>query len=110
MGNNAAFTAFEASVIPVYNRGVLDRELLSDLMEPYRDCDIDSGGMVGTLTKDGLDIYEVVIKTFGHDVPKKPDLPKNYREWTPEQDAANEAYHNTIYELFHGITKQFGWC
>jgi len=34
MGNNAAFTRFEAAVIAVYNRGVLDKELLSDLMRP----------------------------------------------------------------------------
>jgi hypothetical protein len=35
VGNNAAFTSFEATVIAVYNRGVLDKELLSDLMRPY---------------------------------------------------------------------------
>lgn len=59
MGNNAAFTDFEATVIATYNKGVLDEELLSAFMEIYRDSDIDHGGMRGTLSKDGLDVEEI---------------------------------------------------
>jgi hypothetical protein len=62
MGNNAAFTSFEASVIAVYNKGVLDKELLDALAAPYEDMDIDRGGMEGTLTKDDLDIDDVILK------------------------------------------------
>jgi hypothetical protein len=45
MGNNAAFTAFEATVIAVYNEGVLDKKLLSALMKSYEGVDIDHGGV-----------------------------------------------------------------
>jgi len=91
MGNNAAFTRFEAAVIAVYNRGVLDKELLSDLMRPYEGVDIDHGGMEGTLAKDGLDVEEIVIRTFGKTLPARPDLPSNHREWTAEQEALHGA-------------------
>ena len=91
MGNNAAFTRFEAAVIAVYNRGVLDKELLSDLMRPYEGVDIDHGGMEGTLANDGFDIEEIVIRTFGKTLPARPDLPPNHREWTAEQEALHGA-------------------
>ena len=79
MGNNAAYSYFEDSVIAVYNKGVLDQELLSALMEIHRGCDIDSGGRQGTLTTDGLDCEEVVLKTFGVDAPRRPILPRQDR-------------------------------
>src|SRR5450759_3972293 len=91
MGNNAAFTSFEAAVIAVYNRGVLDKELLSDLMRPYEGVDIAHGGMEGTLANDGLDIEEIVIRTFGKTLPARPDLPPNHREWTAVQEALHGA-------------------
>ena len=109
VGNNAAFTSFEATVIAVYNRGVLDKELLSDLMRPYEGVDIDHGGMEGTLAKDGLDVEEIVIKTFGKTLPARPDLPKNHNDWTPEQEALNDAYQELRAEMFFAITDQFGW-
>ena len=109
MGNNRAFTAFEATVIATYNKGVLDKDLLSKLMEPYRNTDIDEGGMVGTITNDGLDIYQVVIKTFGHELPKKPDLPSDYKTWSDEQHGENDDYHESVGGLFYEITEQFGW-
>lgn len=109
MGNNAAFTAFEATVIAVYNRGVLDKDLLSTLMQPYQGVDIDSGGMAGTLANDGKDIIEIVLTMFGEPVPLRPHLPKDHREWTEEQDIANEEYHESRWGKFHKITDQFGW-
>jgi len=110
MGNNAAFTLFEASVLAVYDHGVLDKELLSDLMEPYRDTDIDRGGMIGTLSKkDKLDVIEIVIKTFGKEPPPKPQQPKDYRTWTDEQSRLNDEWLDRRRELFSDITRRFGW-
>lgn len=109
MGNNEAFTAFEATAIAVYNRGILDKDLLSELMKPYGGVDIDSGGMAGTLANDGKDIIEIVLTVFGEPVPVRPKLPENYREWTPEQDAANEEYQESLWGKFNKITDQFGW-
>ena len=109
MGNNAAFTAFEATVIAVYNRGLLDQELLTELMKPYEGSDIDTGGEMGTLANDGLDIEEIVIKTFGVIVPSRPDLPADHKTWTGEQYAINDAYQEAKAEAFHKINDQLGW-
>ncbi len=110
MGNNQAFTAFEATVIAAYNNGVLDKKLLSAFMEPYRGMDIDSGGKIGTLSKDGLEVEQIVIKTFGEKLPKEPKLPKDYRKWTPEQHQQNEDYQDALYDAFKKITDKFEWC
>ena len=64
MGNNAAMTAFEATVIAVYDAGVLTPDLLDQLAEPYTDTDIDSGGLRGLTTKDGKELFQVVVETF----------------------------------------------
>jgi hypothetical protein len=109
MGNNAAFTAFEATVIAVYNYGILDQKLLSELMEPYRGVDIDSGGMQGTLAKDGLDIEEIVIKTFGVVLPPAPELPEDHDQWTDGDRAVNDEYQELRAELFFDITGKHGW-
>ena len=110
MGNNAAFTSFEATTLATYNKGVLDKELLSEFMEQYRDMDIDSGGMRGTLSKDGLDVIDVTLKVFGVPIPPRPDLPGDYQTWTPEQDRANEDWQEARWGAFQKITDQFGWC
>lgn len=109
MGNNAAFTSFEASVIAVYNRGVLDKELLAALAAPYEDTDIDRGGMEGTLAKDGLDIDGVILKVYGVEVPPAPVLPKDYKTWTQEQEDANEAWNDLVYNAVQKIEKEWGW-
>jgi hypothetical protein len=109
MGNNQAFRAFEATVIATYNKGVLDKELLSSFMEQYRGMDIDSGAMRGTLSNDGLDVAGITIKTFGGEIPKRPDLPKDYLTWTPEQYDINDAYNDELWGKFNKITDRFGW-
>lgn len=110
MGNNAAFTEFEATVLATYNKGVLDKDLLSTFMERYRGTDIDHGGMTGDLAKDGLDVQEIVLKTFGKKIPKYPKLPKDHETWTEEQCEQNEKYWEERYEAMSEIeNKMFGW-
>lgn len=106
MGDNQAFTSFETAVIAVYNKGVLDKELLENLAKPFRDTDIDSGGMVGTLAKDGSDIIGIVIKAGGGtDDPYPDDIPKDYKKWTPDQQNRSEEWHNARWQKFCEITK-----
>lgn len=109
MGWNAGYTIFEATVVGAYDLGKLDKDLLTVLMEPYRDSDIDSGGERGLKSKDGLNVQEIVIKTMGGKVPKRPELPPDYKTWTKAQDAANERYWETLYTRFKKITDRFGW-
>lgn len=110
MGNNAVYTAFEATTILLYDKGVLAPDVLSGVMEAYRGTDIDSGGKAGTLTKDGLDCEEVVLKVFGVTLPPYPDIPKDWRVRTPEQDSLNDAWQDLKYEELLKITyERFGW-
>lgn len=109
MGNNQAYTDWEATVIAAYDEGVLTPALLSKFMDIHRDSDIDSGGKVGTLSKDGLDCEEITLKVFGVEIPKQPDLPKNHKTWTPEQERLNEEYWEKRYDLFSEISNRFGW-
>lgn len=62
MGNNASMTAFEATVISLYDKGLLTLETLDAVAEPYRDTDIDLGGMMDLETKDGKDLFHVVVE------------------------------------------------
>ena len=109
MGNNAAFSEMEFYVITLYDKGVLDKELLSTILERYRGIDIDSGGKEGTLTKDGRDVEEVILSIFGIELRPRPVLPKDYKTWTPEQELENNYYWDWFYNEFETITNTFGW-
>lgn len=110
MGNNEAFSSFEASVLACCNHRVLSKPLLKDLMEIYRGMGIDSGGMEGTLSKVGrLDIVDIVISTWGLPLPANPKLPSDYKKWTPDQHKANDKWQDERWEAFRKITKTAGW-
>ncbi len=109
MGNNQAFSSFEASVIAVYNRGFLDKDLLHALASPYEGMDIDRGGMEGTLAHDGLDIDDIIFKVYAVKLPPKPVLPDDYRDWTPKQDAQNEKWVDKKYNAMSKIERRWGW-
>jgi hypothetical protein len=109
MGNNAAFTSFEASVIAVYNKGGLDKELLEALAAPYEGTDIDRGGMEGTLAKDGFDIDAIVLSIYGVELPPRPFAGIDYADQTEEQRAACEEWYERQYDEISAIYKQWGW-
>jgi hypothetical protein len=117
MGNNSAYTAFETSVILCAKRGVLDKKLLADLMEPYRDMDIDSGGKVGTVVKfkcrDGiirkLEVEDVVINVFTGKYFEPPKLPKKFLDWSDAEQKLNDDYQERRSLAFNRITDRFGW-
>lgn len=103
MGWNQGYTIFEQTVIAAYDQGKLDKELLSTLMEPYRGTDIDSGGRHGLLSKDGKEVEQIVIETFGGKVPAEPVEPSNDDNWEEWED-----YHDAYYEAFSAISGSIG--
>lgn len=109
MGWNTGYRIFEETVVGAYDLGKLDKALLAVLMEPYRGSDIDSGGEQGLESKDGLNVVQIACKVWGVELPVKPDLPKDWDEWTEEQDEANEVYLEARDRAFRQITKHFGW-
>jgi len=61
MGNNAAYSTFQHTIIALYDRGKLDLELLDTLAEEYSGTDIDSGGDTGLLAADGKTLEEICL-------------------------------------------------
>ena len=110
MGNNKAFTNFEWLTMDLYNKGYLNKDILSSIMEQFRGDDIDSGGRIGDLSNDGLCIEELVLKVFEEKIPVSPIFPLDYESWSEEDVQRNEGYMNELYEAFHKITDRFGWC
>jgi len=106
MGNNAAYTYMEASVIAAYNGG-LRGEQLAPFLEPYRNSDIDSGGRCDLKTIDGKDIDEVLLEAFG--TPEQLELYK--RSLIEEDDDLRESLNDEVYDAISEITDgRFGWC
>ena len=103
MGWNSGYTVFEATVVGAYDLGKLDKALLAVLMEPYRNTDIDSGGSCDLKSKDGKGVEQIVIETFGLEMPTNP---------SGESEVALDAwdaYHDAVYRKFLEVTAHFGW-
>lgn len=103
MGWNTGYTIFEATVVGSYDIGKLDKEMLTVLMEPYRDSDIDSGGSEDLKSKDGKGVEQIVIEAWGLEMPTKPP-----GEYDNDPDAW-DAYDEAVYEKFSEVTEHFGW-
>lgn len=102
MGWNKGYTIFEATVIGAYDLGKLDKDMLTVLMEPYRNTDIDSGGCRELKAKDGKEIKQIVVETWGLVIPPAPAPGADEDTW--------DDYHNAIHEQMRIVTKHFGWC
>jgi hypothetical protein len=103
MGWNSGYTIFESTVVGAYDLGKLDKALLSVLMEPYRDTDIDSGGRQDLQANDGKGVEQIVIETWGLEMPKHPA-----GDYDDDTDAWAE-YDEAVYELMRVVTDHFGW-
>lgn len=104
MGWNTGYTIFEATVVGAYDLGKLDTDLLRVLMEPYRHSDIDSGGSNDLVSKDGLNVEQIVIKVWGGQMPVKPDFKTC-------SDSENDRFWEELGDAFRKISKgEFGWC
>lgn len=101
MGWNSGYTIFVASVIGAYDLGKLDKDLLSVLMEPYRGSDIDSGGCRHLRARDGKEMRQIVIETWGLEMPKAPPDSDDEDTW--------DRYHDDVYKQFYVVTDHFGW-
>mgnify|MGYP006339754685 CR=1 len=102
MGNNAAFSNFEAVVHACYKHGVLGRPLLNDIIKAFKGQDADSGGYCGMLTH-GKDLEAIVFEVYGETAPEKPSGPTEWKKQTEQQQKAWDAYHEARGELFNRL-------
>lgn len=101
MGWNKGYAIFESTVVGAYDLGKLDKALLSVMMEPYRNQDIDSGGSADLKAKDGKGVEQIVIETWGLPMPAAPSDEDDEDAW--------EDYHDEVTHLMLTITNHFGW-
>ena len=100
MGWNQGYTILEQTIIGTYNIGKLDKQLLSVLLEPYRNTDIDQGGSRKLKSDDGRTVEQIVIETWGLTFPEKP---------MDEDSLEFDDYRDEVYTLFSEVTQHFGW-
>lgn len=103
MGWNAGYTIFESTVIGAYDLGVLNKELLSVLMEPYRGTDIDEGGARGLTSKDGKSAELIAVEVWGLPLLSKPLVPYG------DDSEAWDRFHDCLYDSFSELMRRFGW-
>lgn len=65
--------------------------------------------MEGLLTKDRLDIDEVILKVYCVKLQPRPKLPKDWQKWTDTQRDANDAWQEAKYEAIGKIENKWGW-
>lgn len=103
MGWNQGFKIIEETVLPIYEMGKLDKELLVIILKPYAETDVDTGGISFRKTKDELDLIEVMIKTYFGEIPKKPISVNIEKEQEDEED-----YQDLLWDKFFEILKEVG--
>lgn len=99
MGWNIAYTIMEQQVVSLYDAGILTKDVLNGLMQPFYGTDIDSGGSRNLKSKDGKSAEDIICYIME---------PEKYREATegfvpdPEQPDWNEK----LYDLCMEITRR----
>ena len=101
---------FESLTVDLYNKGLLNKEIISSIMKQDMSINIDSGDNMDLVSDDGLDAIEIIIKTFGKELPMMPDVPKNWKDRTEKQEELYDKYVSNLYDLFRQIAYEFGWC
>ncbi len=82
MGDNFSMTVVEQQVIRLYDLGVLTLPVLDVLCEPFRETDIDSGGLMYLTSKDGKELSQIAVELVSPDF--KPNDPLPDEEWVAD--------------------------
>ena len=90
MGWNNGFAKMEEEVIKTYDKGLLTKEKLEEIMKPYKNTDCDSGGSNHLVSKDGFCVEHIICLVM------KPKETKEVIE-NPKWDGLYEEIGKTIY-------------
>lgn len=103
MGWNTGYTIMEQQIISLYDAGMLDKEILNALMEPFKNTDIDHGGCRNLRSKDGKSADDIVC--FIMEPKKYQDAVDGFIPDPQEPD-----WNEKLYDLYNEITsKEWGF-
>lgn len=99
MGWNEGYRIMEQQVVALYDKGLLNKEVLNALMQPFCDSDIDHGGSNNLKSKDGKSADDIVCLIME---------PEKYKEATEGfvPDPEEPDYNEKLYKLWYEITRQ----
>ena len=96
MGNNQAYTDFEAAVIAEYNGGQLTTDRLDEIGRRWEGMDVDHGGSAELTANDGLTADEIVARLFNPE-----------RVWP---DRETDDYWDAVDNAVYSVTRdRWGW-
>jgi hypothetical protein len=89
----------EQQVVSLYDKGVLTKDVLNTLMQPFCGSDIDSGGSQNLKTKDGKSADDVICFIMESE---------RYREATENfaPDPGDPDYNRELFDLCYEITRR----
>lgn len=96
MGWNKGYEIMEAQVISLYDMGLLNKEILNALMQPFCNSDIDHGGSNDLRTKDGKSADDVICFIIE---PERYQKAIDEFVPNPEEPGYNEALSDLYYEI-----------
>lgn len=102
MSWSSGYSIFESQLIGAYNLNKLDKELLSVLMSPFANKDVDYGSWSDELSYDQKSSYEIIVETWGLTLPPKPVNIKDDSEEYYE-------YRMKVYEEMQKVAQYFKW-
>lgn len=102
MGWNQGYSIMESQVITIYDRNLLNKELLDALMEPFKGSDIDSGGSHELKAIDGKGVEEIVC--FIMDPEKYKEAIDNPSP--PNPNYPDDPYNEKLDDLWYEITRR----
>lgn len=99
MGWNQGYEIIEKQVVTLYDLGVLNKEVLNAIIEPFSGTDLDSGGSEGLKSKDGKSFENIVC--FIMDECRYNKAVENF---IPDEDEPD--WNEDLYDLYKEISKR----
>ncbi|MGE5631355.1 MAG: hypothetical protein ACM3TR_09700 [Caulobacteraceae bacterium] len=99
MGWNEGYRIMEQQVVSLYDAGLLNKNVLNTLMQPFCDTDIDHGGSEDLKSKDGKSADDIICFIME---------PEKYQEATENfiPDPKDPDWNEKLYDLYREITRR----
>lgn len=96
MGWGEGYRIMEQQVICLYDKGLLNKEILDSIMEPFKNTDIDLVGSQDLKANDGKSADDIIC--FIMEPEKYQEIIENYIP-NPEECGWNEELYELYYEI-----------